>query len=145
MRASSAKASTSWVPSWRRAPRRRARPAACATPKASGASASPGSPARRFATALLDRLPLAHGAQREDGDDRDADGTDQRADEPADALACAAVTGALEVRDRVADQATAHAADDDGEEREHARPGGGKRGVDAGAGSRWRFRRGHAR
>src|SRR3954468_4050632 len=105
-------ASTSLAPSWKRGRQRRGRLRGCATPKGSGGSASPRSAARWFTAALLDGLPLAHRAKREDGNDRHSDRPDERADEAADPFARAAVTRALEVGDRVADQAAAHTADD---------------------------------
>ncbi len=74
---------------------------------------------------MLDATPLGHGAKSEHADDADAHGCHHRARDPEQAGRDGAVSLALEVDERVADQPAAHAGDQDRGERE--RPGEDRR------------------
>jgi hypothetical protein len=68
----------------------------------------------------LDPAPLTHGPQHEHGHDRDAAGGQGGAAEGAQSLGRAARLAALDVDDRVADEAAAEPGDDDCREGEQA-------------------------
>ncbi len=82
--------------------------------------------------ARLDRLPLAHGAEREHGDHRHAESAQDGADHCAQRGVGRAIARALQIGDRIADHPAAQATDQDGGERQ--RPGADRRqrGVEPG-------------
>ena len=73
-----------------------------------------------------DLAPLTHRAQHEHGDHGGADRGDDGADQRADGRGGAAVARALQVDEAVADQSAAQPADEDRDEREHARAEDGR-------------------
>lgn len=70
---------------------------------------------------MLDGAPLAHGAQRERGDDGDADCPHESASQGAKTRLHRATTRALEIHERIPDEPTAETGDHD--RREGHRPG----------------------